>query len=83
MKLEIQTFKGKDRPIEGQEDEFSLYENIKTKVYECDTMDQDMKVSVKNTSLYQVVLDDVILTTQEDVNNIMEFLKNAKRSFEV
>lgn len=69
MRLEIKTFKSDDEI------------DIKTKVYECETMDADMKVSAKNANLESVLLDDVALFNEKDIDDLIEFLKHAKRAF--
>lgn len=69
MRLEIKTFTNSET------------NGIKTKIYECDTMDPDMKVSVKNMPIESILLDDIVIYNEQDIDDLMEFLKHAKRSF--
>jgi hypothetical protein len=83
MKLEIHSYKTGARPEKGYENEFDTHGLIKIKTYECDTMDRDMKQSPKDCSLYKVIIDDVVLNCCEDIDDLIDFLKNSKKSFEI
>lgn len=69
MRLELKTFTDNDLTM------------LKSKIYECNTMDPDMKASVKNVQLESILLDDISIYNEQDIDDLIEFLKNAKRSF--
>ena len=53
----------------------------RTKSYESDTMDEDIKACTISHYVGRIRIDDAQLTTQKTVDDMIEFLTNAKLSF--
>lgn len=55
--------------------------HMRSKSYETDWMDDDIKNCTKGHTLDRLHIDDVQLTGLEQVQHVIEFLENAKKSF--
>jgi len=55
--------------------------HMRSKSYETDWMDDDIKNCTKGHALDRLYIDDVQLTGLEQVQHLIEFLENAKKSF--
>jgi hypothetical protein len=51
------------------------------KSYKSDQMDDDMKSSTISHYVDRIIINDLQLSTKTSVNDIIEFLNNAKESF--
>jgi len=52
----------------------------KWKTYEAEDMDDDMKVCTVSHKVDRVLLDDIQITGKNQVDDLIEFLKNLKPS---
>ena len=53
------------------------------KKYKSDHMDDDMKVSTISHYVDRIIINDAQLSSKQSVNDMIEFLINAKQSFKI
>ncbi len=79
MKLEV-TYLNYEAKQETNKDTCSATWHSKRKVYECEEMDEDMKVCTISHKVDSVILNNVRIKGKYQVDDLIEFLQNLKPS---
>lgn len=66
---------------DGKINETAWYSRWKT--YKSDWMDEDMKNSTVSHCVDRIIINDCQLTSKQSIEDMIEFLKNAKESFRI
>ena len=82
MEIQVNYLNNGTPKQEDNKDVVSATWHSKWKTYKAEQMDDDMKVCTISHKVDRVILNDIQITGKNQVDDLMEFLKNLKPSLQ-